>query len=127
MFMQQSHPELEIQERSQRQKFRLHAALLQSFATYFAAGAAIEAASSSQHDFISHLLLGLGVAIVLIPSSLRWYTTRRDIALNDAWNLKLAWAMENKDAYWGRSDESKKYFANQHPRENKILQRYKRL
>ena len=104
---------------------RTHAAALQSVATFFGTGTAIEAASASQVGVVAVILVTLGIIIALVPSLIRWAKAAREIATTKASFLRMSWSHDRKliaSQDWVAEDA---FFAQEHPREASLLKRDK--
>jgi hypothetical protein len=75
----------EVEERSARDAARAKAGGFQSIATFFGAGAAIEAAAASQIGIVAAILVIIGIATATVPTIARYRRTKAEVAKSNAW------------------------------------------
>lgn len=114
----------EIQERTGRDSMKARAGALQSVATFFGAGAAVEAAAASQSGIVTEALVALGTAVAIIPSALRWLRSSQEIEETKAWYVRMSWSLGRKyKPTRGDPVLEDAAFAKDHPREAAIMKR----
>ena len=75
----------EVDERSARDAARATAGGFQSVATFFGAGAAIEAAGASQTGIVAAILVVIGIATAIVPSIRRYRRIKAEVTKSNAW------------------------------------------
>lgn len=112
----------EIAERTMRDCARSMASAWQSISMYSAAGAAIEAAASSQHADGALALFWLGVIVTILPITVRLQRVFGDIRYTKAWYKRLRWSEKRKYVHSQDFEEEDKIFASEYPKDAAILE-----